>query len=116
MKIVKVISMVCVLALTLVSGFAFAATQEAKVEVTEASEGTRSSTEYVVVKLGTYLYNSPSTSSGYVFSGNIPIGNSVYRVDSSNYYDYSDNRKLFYKVSYGSYTGYVIANHIEKKY
>lgn len=43
MKIVKVISMICVLALalTLVSGFAFATTQEAKVEVTEASEGTR---------------------------------------------------------------------------
>ena len=116
MKKKHIIALVCVLALavSLMSSFTYAAPPETA--EADAGNGARMYTEYEVVRVRTYLYNSPSTNSGYVFDGNIPVGHSVYRVSSSNYYDRSDNDRLFYKVSYGSYTGYVIANHVELRY
>ncbi len=105
-----IIALVCVLALaiSLMSSFAYAAPPETA--EADAAEGARMYTEYEVVKVRTYLYNSNSLNSGYVFSGNIPVGHSVYRVDSR---DYTGG---FYKVSYGSHIGYVLANNVELRY
>ena len=107
MKLVKIISIICVLALalTLVSSFAFAAAPEAEVSV-DAGDNARANKHYVVKKTGTYMYNNASTGSGYKFPSPIPVGDHVVRVDQSVY------NITFYKVMYGSYTGYVLKSHL----
>ena len=74
MKIVKIVSFICVLALalTLVSSFAFAAAPEAEVEV-ESSEIMPRAGTYEVKTTRTYMYNNHSESSGYVHPAPLPV-------------------------------------------
>lgn len=103
MKMKRILSFICVLALALsmCSMFSFATAPEAR--ATELDVG-----DYGEVnRMHTYVYNTPSTSSGYAYPEAIPIGTDM-RVTGK-----SGN---FYKVAFGYksqwITGYVLKLHL----
>ena len=106
MKIVKVISMICVLALalTLVSGFAFAAAPEPDVKVPQ--EGTRTGGVHYVVRTATHMYVDYDLSSAYACPSLIPVGAHLVR---QNGVTYSGG---WYKMMYNSYVGYIPASRL----
>lgn len=106
----KVLSIICVLALvvTVASSFTYAATPETA-EVVSAGEGARTS-QYKVTKTGTYMYNLPSLNSGYVRPQPFSVGTVM------NFISDPPNDDLFYKMSYGSYSGYVLKSHLTVVY
>ena len=112
MKIVKIISFICVLALalTLVSSFAFAAAPE----VTEADSGVAPAAYdafFRVTKSGTYLYNRASSGSGYACPSPISVG-TVIMVDLS--YIPDDFYSARHTVGSSVYTGYVKQSNVAR--
>lgn len=111
MKIVKIISFICVLALaaSMCSMFSFAAAPEAEVEVAESRATSGYTVKYKVNQTRTYLYNRPSPTSGYVRPAPFSVDTPVY-VDPS--YISDDYYKA--KVTDGgvTYYGYFERSHL----
>lgn len=114
MKTKRILSFVCVLALvlTLCSIFSFAAQPEAEAEI-ESEITPRYVGPGTVTSTRTYLYNSASTSSGYVFNGNIPVNTPVNILATTNDGEFYRVRVT---VTQGTFTGYVLANHVTPNY
>ena len=111
MKTKRILSFVCVLALavSLCSGFAFAAAPEATEE--EASTWAYADIDCKVTKSGgTHIYVSASTGSGYAYNGIIPQGKRMYIISTS-----SSGWYYYVRVTMGSstYKGYVLTSDVQ---
>ena len=105
MRKIRLISFICVLALALsmCSVFSSAAAPEVEKEVVERSSRANYIALGEVDSAKTYLYNSNSTSSGYVYNAPLGIGTYVYiRALAGSYY-YVD-----VQINGTMYTGYVL--------
>lgn len=101
----KALAFICVLALivSMCSAFSFAAEPEA-----EKEEPTRTIVLYKVRSYSTYMYNTASTSSGYVFNAPIPIGTELRKLSTSGSFYY-----MSYTKNGTTYEGYVLQSHVE---
>ena len=109
MKIVKIVSFICVLALamSLCSMFSFAAAPEAEVEV-ESSEIMPRAKLYIVVEPRTYMYNTHSLQSGYVYPDPIPVGKYV-----THKFDWGTLMECSATWSGATRTGCVLRSHLD---
>ncbi|MBQ4624900.1 MAG: hypothetical protein IJB51_10225 [Clostridia bacterium] len=100
----RTLSLVCVLVLvlSLCSVFSFAEVPEAEATVRANYIGTGE-----VCSTRTYLYNSASTGSGYVFNGNVPVDTPVNILAITGSFYHVD-----VTVSGRAYNGYLLKTHV----
>ena len=105
----RILSLICVCAcvLSLCSAFAFAAQPE---DTEEVESVVRASSRWVTTTR-TYLYNAASTSSGYVFNGNVPVGSLVEVKSTTGAFYYADVT-IYEGAFVGTYTGYILKSHV----
>ena len=111
MKMKRILSFICVLALalSLCSVFSFATAPEAETEVVEAEEDARAGVHYVVNKSSTYMYNRASISSGYKYNFPFPVGTHMTKAGNTSVVGF-----LYMTCTYNgnTYTGYVLTDHL----
>ena len=110
MKTKRVLSFICILTLvvSLCSVFSFATQPETEAEI-ESEITPRYIGDGKVISTRTYLYNRASTSSGYVFNGNIPVQTRV------TIHSITNDGEFYYvtgTVSQGTFSGYVETSHV----
>ena len=111
-KAFYMMSLVCVLVLvlSLCPTLTFAAQPETEMELKSNVE-VRYIAYGVVTSTGTYLYNNPSTGSGYVFNGNVPKESLVDVKSRAGSFYYADVT-ITSGPNVGVYTGYILKSHV----